>query len=249
MQKAAAVHLGLYLSRRIVEAHGGELYVDSPPGEGNELTQRPSNELQKRPLICAITSTLAALAPGGNVSLPFCLGCVPYDLQITLYQLTVDEDCVGTLLCLQGGVDQHGVDAGTAITGGARHGLEDETVGRRPLPVQPLRLGRHERQHRHVAQAHDQRVGRSRLQEQDGPRAARVRLVQAADTPMSRRAPGQEWQRRAPDRGSASAPGLGLACQSGQDLRHRVHAILPLRGHRNEAGGEHEAQQRDHAPR
>ena len=37
---------------------------------------------------------LAALAPGGNVSLPFCLGCVSYDLQITLYQLTVDEDCV-----------------------------------------------------------------------------------------------------------------------------------------------------------
>jgi signal transduction histidine kinase len=31
MQKAAGVHVGLYLSRRIGEAHGGELYVDSPP--------------------------------------------------------------------------------------------------------------------------------------------------------------------------------------------------------------------------
>src|SRR3954451_21057667 len=49
--------------------------------------------------------------------------------------------CVETLLCLQGRVDQQDVDAGTAITRGAGHGLEDETVGRRPLPVQPLRLG------------------------------------------------------------------------------------------------------------
>jgi light-regulated signal transduction histidine kinase (bacteriophytochrome) len=49
MQKAAGVHLGLYQSRRIVKAHGGELYVDSPPGEGNELAQRPSNALEIDP--------------------------------------------------------------------------------------------------------------------------------------------------------------------------------------------------------
>jgi K+-sensing histidine kinase KdpD len=49
MQKAAGVHLGLYLSRRIVEAHGGELYADSQPGEGNELAQRPSNALELEP--------------------------------------------------------------------------------------------------------------------------------------------------------------------------------------------------------
>jgi hypothetical protein len=45
-QKAAGVHLGLYLSRRIVEAHGGELYVDWRPGEGNELAQRSSKALE-----------------------------------------------------------------------------------------------------------------------------------------------------------------------------------------------------------
>lgn len=34
-RKAAGMGLGLYLSRRIVRAHGGELTVDSTPGEGS----------------------------------------------------------------------------------------------------------------------------------------------------------------------------------------------------------------------
>ncbi len=34
-QKVAGVGLGLYLSRRIVQAHGGELTLDSTPGEGS----------------------------------------------------------------------------------------------------------------------------------------------------------------------------------------------------------------------